>query len=45
MLSQCTPKWRDMGAAVGETNQRRKSGGKAGRKKRITAGAQACVCL
>lgn len=26
MLSRCTPRWRDMGAAVGGTNQGRESG-------------------
>lgn len=32
MLSRCTPRWRDMGAAVGGTSQIDYRGGRAGKK-------------
>ena len=36
MLSQCTPRWRDMGAAVGGTNQIDYRGGAAGREEKTS---------
>lgn len=54
MLSRCTPRWRDMGAAVGGTNHigykgwERGSKERRGRRKKFPAAlglGPVCVCL